>query len=727
MSNERSAAAASPYWVDILESTASGEEVVAATLPLGLSSSPPDAARGLERPVHADRRAWFRIRLNPSVSAEAAAAFALPPEDVFGPRTTVELHINGEVVPSRQNRDGLGAVCLWPADDPAPFMELIGFASVSFWVRPPRSSGAVGENFLYAPPVLVLLPADGTGARLQRMGEFIYEKASSYLGRPQAAAPLGPSSSDGRRQAENAVAERLRLMRAALRVYEMTQGYFHANARFKYAETNEVAPFERLRTLTPASAAWLAERPDEWIPSETAGGIFFGGCWRRPKHVLVQGGRRDHATPENIAVAGFLRRAALDAADIAGRIAALTAKYERPQGGQYVSTMDAVFRARAESLKAAHGEFAQMAEHFERLFGIYVKMLELSPEETPPLSELPPPGPAFASIPAYSMIYERMREWFELPPMALEREEKLLVFSEGPELYEVYVLLRMLDALSACGLAFEGASRWTYPTFKSLAKNTEIENTFHFRSGGVRVTLYYQPIIRGQDASLKNPENGIGLMRTTSFNFATPEKPADVSRPQHAYYMPDYLLKAEVDGRSFYVIADAKLSSAATVLHKRLGELVFKYAFSIAPMRPEDTLAGLHFFCGRMPRETELDLDALDDESRRRYFAEGRSFLVQDIAFGRGIGILPALSLCTLSESASSMVPDASASLPAGAGRTAEQTTEEEGMPFGQDSTPAAGRTAESAYEPLDPEAFMPTAFMHLMKALHLLPPNAAL
>lgn len=701
--SEAARTAPSPYLVEIMESTATGEEIAAAVLPLGTAPSAPDVADGAAgRSVHADRRAWFRIRLNPGVNAEDAAHFALAPEDVFGQRTTIELCINGEVVPSRQSRDGSGAVCLWPTDEPAPFLELIGFAAVSFWVRPPgrfRGTLAEGadENYLYAPPVLVLLPADGTGARLQRMGEFIYQKAPIYLGggkkAAQALAASEPVEPDA--HAEDSVQVRLKRMRTTLRVYEMTQGYFHANARFKYVEADAVAPFERMRALTPETAAWIAERPDEFLPSESPTGIGEPGRWWRPKHVLVASGRRDHATAENLAVVGFLRRIVLDAQDLGARIQALIGKYERGQGEQYVSTMDAVFRARAKTLKSALEELGAMADRFERLFAVYLRMLGLAAEDAPALAALPEPCPAFASIPAYSMVYERMREWFALPPLALEREEKLLVFSEGPQLYEVYVLLRMLDGLSALGFSFLGAARFEYPTHKGLAKNAEIENTFEFEAGEgaqvLRVTLYYQPFIRGQDANLTRPENGIGLMRTTSFNFATPEKPTEASRPQHAYYTPDFLLKIEAHGRSFYVIADAKLSSAATILHKRLGELVFKYAFSIAPMRAEDTLAGLHFFCGRTPRETELDLSGLDEALRAQYFAEGRAFPVQDIAFGRGVGVLPALSICTISESGSALESEAA---------------------------PADAAETIGAYEQLDPEAFLPTAAAQLFAVL---------
>lgn len=694
--------APSPYLVEIMESTATGEEIAAAVLPLGTAPSAPDVAGGAAgRSVHADRRAWFRIRLNPAVSAEEAAHFALAPENVFGQRTTIELCINGEVVPSRQSRDGSGAVCLWPTDEPAPFLELIGFAAVSFWVRPPDRfrlpGGEAGEeNYLYAAPVLVLLPADGTGARLQRMGEFIYQKAPIYLGRGMKAS--APAFVGRVSEAEDSVQARLKPMRTTLRVYEMTQGYFHANARFKYVEADAVAPFERMRALTPETAAWIAERPDELLPSESPTGIGSPGRWWRPKHVLAASSRRDHAIAENLAVAGFLRRIVLDAQDLGARIRALIGKYERGQGEQYVSTMDAVFRARAKTLKAALEELGAMTERFERLFAVYLRMLGLAAEDVPALAALPEPCPAFASIPAYSMVYERMREWFALPPIALEREEKLLVFSEGPQLYEVYVLLRMLDALSSLGFAFLGAERFEYPTHKGLAKNAEIENTFAFAAGGIGITLYYQPFIRGQDANLTRPENGIGLIRTTSFNFASPEKPTEASRPQHAYYTPDFLLKIETQGRSFYVIADAKLSSAATILHKRLGELVFKYAFSIAPIRAEDTLAGLHFFCGRTPRETELDLSGLDETMRSQYFAEGRAFLVQDIAFGRGVGVLPALSICTLSESGS--------------------CAELREPPAENESADAAEAPAASAYEQLDPEAFMPTAVSHLLAVL---------
>jgi hypothetical protein len=170
-------------------------------------------------------------------------------------------------------------------------------------------------------------------------------------------------------------------------------------------------------------------------------------------------------------------------------------------------------------------------------------------------------------------------------------------------LYEYYVLLKILNGILAasdkCTLFGHKRHKYVMPP-KSLYRNTTFDNTFYFEYFGKKITVYYQPVVYGQDYSKKEDKsNGIGVYRCTTFKFSSSLNEDEDSIGQHLYYTPDYIIKTETDSGNRYMILDAKYSDPNMVRRQYFSALVFKYLFSIGVVEPNDSITGLYVLCGR--------------------------------------------------------------------------------------------------------------------------------
>ena len=112
--------------------------------------------------------------------------------------------------------------------------------------------------------------------------------------------------------------------------------------------------------------------------------------------------------------------------------------------------------------------------------------------------------------------------------------------------------------------------------------DTKYNNTFVFTKQETKLTLFFQPVIFGNDSTI----NGISLYRNTSTNAQQ-----DVRKKGGDSYTPDYMIKIEKSGITNYIILDAKFSTTENIRIHQLQELVYKYLFSISTLRIEYSLA----------------------------------------------------------------------------------------------------------------------------------------
>ena len=71
----------------------------------------------------------------------------------------------------------------------------------------------------------------------------------------------------------------------------------------------------------------------------------------------------------------------------------------------------------------------------------------------------------------------------------------------------------------------------------------------------------------------------------------------DDERQGH-YYVPDYIIKYEADGRERYLICDAKFSRKSKVQYQIVPDLAYKYLTSISAGHENSEIIGLFIFYG---------------------------------------------------------------------------------------------------------------------------------
>lgn len=119
-------------------------------------------------------------------------------------------------------------------------------------------------------------------------------------------------------------------------------------------------------------------------------------------------------------------------------------------------------------------------------------------------------------------------------------------------------------------------------------------NTFTFEKDGIELTLWYQPVVSG---GMYAGENGLGLARTSDWSLMqNSDSPNTLRTADKPFYTPDFILRAALKhdadsadhSRAVYFVADAKFSRMQTVIASQTMSLVFRYLFSIRPIRPQD-------------------------------------------------------------------------------------------------------------------------------------------
>ena len=103
--------------------------------------------------------------------------------------------------------------------------------------------------------------------------------------------------------------------------------------------------------------------------------------------------------------------------------------------------------------------------------------------------------------------------------------------------------------------------------------------------------MYYEPIIYDEN---RKKVNGIALYRNNSISL---NKESAVERQGH-YYVPDYIIKYENNGKERYLICDAKFSNKTKVQYQLMPDLTYKYLTSISAIDENAEIIGLYVFYG---------------------------------------------------------------------------------------------------------------------------------
>ena len=363
----------------------------------------------------------------------------------------------------------------------------------------------------------------------------------------------------------------------------------------KLQKTESVDSFEKLQSISSNTIRYISCHSDELIAVNYYTGIRYNKQYYQPNKTLIEYNTQSYDVYENQVVVGFLRSIVNEITKIINDIQERYYTESRAiiQEG-YFDSMYQIFSRSIEKINTYTAMLIDLKSQYQQLYFAFSNLLSIKGYN---VTAVPEYTPVFQSISAYNQIYRMIFKWFSCGNYELGKEELLLSFISTSKIYEYYCLIKLLRHFEKINnVKFIKATNMNYHVTDDLYINTKYNNTFFYEKDDVNITIYYQPVIYSNDLAINN----IFLFRNNAPNIS--------DKTAIPYYSPDYIIKISKESNSKYIILDAKFSSPKKIREKQLEHLVFKYLFSISPLKENDSVIGLYILCGKKSGSDRLDI-----------------------------------------------------------------------------------------------------------------------
>lgn len=489
----------------------------------GVAASAPSSASSFssspETPLPAKRFVWILTPVDRLGAPVAAMAYELGTADM-------ELGYRLGSGPWEEARDALELL-----EDFQELQELEGaesFEGIESFKKPAALAdfgpSSAPEAVFRAEPVFLCVPERDSGY-VVKLSNLVFERAGKWFVRLEKNEMNGKEGNDGP-DGQNPDAERdsnspsssgstlkrrIALLERLLRTYEECAHYLRANARFRLVPQSRVDAVEKLRAVTSDTIRYVAEHPDELVPSPSGAGLRIGGRTYLPRHVLVESSAKRFDTYENRAILGVL--AALgeelraDAREAAERAEKL--RVREPDRPGYVSTASPLAKDAAKRILAYAEALFGLERRTSVLFRDYRTMLPAEPLLLTLTNgrDTLRPTEVFRSIPAYRALFEAISGVQRSEKPVLENEAALLTACGRSRVFELHALFRVLEGLSAAGFKLTGTCLAAEPELERAGRRDTPDrpNRFLFEKAAgdcvAEVLVCYEPVVRLSELS----------------------------------------------------------------------------------------------------------------------------------------------------------------------------------------------------------------------------------
>ena len=447
------------------------------------------------------------------------------------------------------------------------FWGMIGFAQLSFCFS--YSDGT--EEWGYSDYLAVMVASSRKNQAIDDMLGYIYKNQSEFLLR---SVSITKAKEMGSRSSIGDFASQIAVLQEIAGIYENCFGYFKVNSRCKLDVEYIVDRTDRLQTVGAPTIQYMIQHPEHLKQSPV--GVRVGKQVFLPDKTLTTRNRITRDIYENRVIIGFLKRVLDETVLLERKIMNYVHQITIEKGDEdgYMLSAIILYNNARKVLEGYCTDISNLRSKIERLHLSYNRIFPIAADN---LVMIPRPTAIFLSVPQYNKVYTSIIRWFGRTGYDLENERSLLNLYSAPEIYEIYVLLRLVNSFKAKGFSISKAYNMRYPLESHWnMKNKEYNNTFCLEKEGCEVTVYYEPVIYDEPRPLLN---GISLYRNNTVSFT---EDTDEERAGH-FYTPDYLIKVVKDGTTAYSICDAKFSNRDKVRSGLMPGLAYKYLYSISP------------------------------------------------------------------------------------------------------------------------------------------------
>ena len=271
---------------------------------------------------------------------------------------------------------------------------------------------------------------------------------------------------------------------------------------------------------------------------------------------------------------------------------------------EYIESMTIIYDRQKRVLSEYLSIIQSYITTFQQLYMQYQNLLHVS---SILVSSIPEYSAVFSSIIPYKNIYQMICEWFSCVDYDIAKSELILSFVSVSKIYEYFCLLKLCKSIEALGYELIDSLPYQYNVRgNKYYVNTRYNNTFYFENDGVKITLFFQPMIRLYDKSKGfSVENNLNIFRNSSVKTGG----SDPASPKALPYTPDYIIKIERPlMQTRYVIMDAKFMVLSDVYYYEIANLVFKYLFATSTNDSKDELFGLCVLYGKEQSNSSIEI-----------------------------------------------------------------------------------------------------------------------
>lgn len=491
--------------------------------------------------------------------------------------TDIDVYVNGNFV-ATDYRDNKIYFC---GENRNVFAGIIGFAQISLYITYQDGN----TEWLYSEYTSVLIKATDTNKSLDVMLRYVYGNQEDILQRDVKVTGIGKQSN----QRFDDFWSQIVLLEEIANVYENNYGYFKANCRYKLEKVEVMDRAEKLQEVDSKTIQYISQHP-EYLKNSVSG-IKYGRQYFLPSKTLMMQKRITNDIYENQIVISFLEHiwgeVTLLSERIREYIRMLHTESEYEDG--YIVSSYLLYVNAKETLNEFVDRISELEKQYHKLVVSYAQILNV---KRITMDKRPEPTAIFMNLPQYNRIYTCILRWYGKSGYDLVNERVMLNFTNAPSIYEVYVLIKIINHIKDFGYKLKEAKTASYPKQANwIYKNQNYNNTYIFTNENSRITLYYEPVIYDEN---RTNVNGIALYRNNSFSL---NRETDDERQGH-YYVPDYIIKYEADDRERYLICDAKFSRKSKVQHQLMPDLVYKYLTSVSVIQENAEIVGLFVFYG---------------------------------------------------------------------------------------------------------------------------------
>ncbi|SHK00279.1 hypothetical protein SAMN02745248_01538 [Hathewaya proteolytica DSM 3090] len=431
------------------------------------------------------------------------------------------------------------------------------------------------------------------GNVLKSMQRYIIKNARNYLWNS-----LNPALDDAAIEVDynnnSYMDKEMVLLNNILLQYKINMNYFKNGGKYTIQSSGYVDDFHKLSDFSRETFQHIACNPQELHKVNYYTGIRYNGFNLQPKKILNMKNTFNYDIYENQIILGFLKQICNTIEKKICKMENFNIPCEKKDIEQhYMSSSSIIFHSfddrinsYRESLRKIQGE----------IFNIYYEYRNLLSCKELPVQCVPKPTPIFIKDFHYRRIYSVIREWFEKGDYDLKHEELMLNCNTDSNIYEYYILIEINEYLTKHNYQLKKSYQFQYTLPESAKyKNTIYNNTFVFSKEDDEITVYYQPVI-----SYNNCENEIGLFKNSDIN---------EENKKSYYYTPDYVIKICRNGKTEYIILDAKWSNLDSVKQYSFKSIIYKYLFSISTIKKEDVVSKIWIVNGKSDDTEECIYD----------------------------------------------------------------------------------------------------------------------